>query len=132
MLTSRVPARCGDGYPVTIFYDNVMLCDYIFLTIKLQIKINLQTCALFLYRADTTYKARKELNLSNNLTSRKLFVLYSFLMEKLFREQWHKFHNFSSPFCTSNRSLGKYFKSFTNLSHIPPPPLNVFVNTNIA
>ena len=31
MLNSRVPVRCGDGYHVTIFYDNLMLCGHIFI-----------------------------------------------------------------------------------------------------
>jgi hypothetical protein len=37
--TSRVPARCGDGYPLAIFSCNAMLCGHIFLTINLQITI---------------------------------------------------------------------------------------------
>jgi hypothetical protein len=32
-ITSRVPARCGGGYPVTIFSGKVILCGHTFIRV---------------------------------------------------------------------------------------------------
>ena len=43
LITSRVPARCGGGYPVTIFYSKQILFDYMFFSLTITALRNIGT-----------------------------------------------------------------------------------------
>ena len=58
--------------------------------------------------------------------------LYLFSLERLFREQWLNFRNYSSPFGTSNKPRSDFVKSLTEIDTYTPPPLSFNSHPHIS